>query len=275
MEPDSGPALVGPESFHVEVHGDGPPLLLIQGLGYAVWAWRGQIPALARRRRVIAFDNRGAGRSFKPPGPYSIELLADDAASVLRAHANEPAHVLGISMGGYVAQMLALRHPELVRSLVLGMTSAGGEGATPVPEETASIWLAHAGKPPEEYARATAWLSFAPGWPDEHRDEYEDILRARLEHPTPPDAWRAQFEACNVFFARSAPVEKLRVPTLVVHGDADRVVPVENGRVLARRIPGARYVELAGRGHVAFLEAPTEFNAVVESFLDDVERGSL
>jgi 3-oxoadipate enol-lactonase len=269
---DAGPAEAGPASFHVEVHGNGPPLVLVQGLGYAVWAWREQIPAFSRRRRTIAFDNRGAGRSFKPRGPYSIELLADDAATVLRAHADEPAHVLGISMGGYVAQTLALRHPELVRSLVLGMTSAGGPAAVPVPESTLSVWLEHAGKPPEEYARATAWLSFAPGWTDEQPDEYEEILRARLEYPTPPEAWRAQYDACNAFVERGAPVEEIRVPTLVVHGDADRVVPVENGRLLARRIPGARLVELRGRGHLAFLEGPEEFNAAVESFLDEVER---
>jgi pimeloyl-ACP methyl ester carboxylesterase len=272
MSVDAGPVETGPASFHVEVQGDGPPLLLIQGLGYAVWAWREQIPALSRRWRVIAFDNRGTGRSFKPPGPYSLEMLADDAAAVLHAHADEPAHVLGISLGGYVAITLALRHPELVRSLVLGMTSAGGADATPVPESTTSVWLANAGKTPEEYARATMWLSFAPGWSDEHPREYEELLRSRLEHPTPPECWRAQYDAGSEYVRRGAPVDEISVPTLVIHGDADRIVPVANGRVLARRLPEARLVELPGRGHLAFLEAPDEFNNAVVSFLEEVER---
>jgi pimeloyl-ACP methyl ester carboxylesterase len=257
----------GPVPLYVEEHGSGEPLVLVTGLGYAVWCWERQLPAFAARRRVVTLDNRGAGRSPKPPGPYSIEGMADDVAAVLDRLGIESAPVLGHSMGGYIAQELALRHPSRARSLVLVGTGPGGPRNLPVPEETLSQWLANAYLPPAEYARATMFLSFAPGWTDEHPFEYDHYLTARLEHPTPPEAWRAQFEAANAWIRAARPIEQISVPTLVVHGDADRVVPVENGRELARRIPGAELRELPGRGHVLILEEPDEFNRLVLDFL--------
>jgi pimeloyl-ACP methyl ester carboxylesterase len=275
-----GPATAGPSllrlpvaggHLHVEVHGDGSALLLIQGLGYATWAWRRQLPALSARWRAIAFDNRGAGRSAKPPGPYSIELLADDAAAVLDRLGAAPAHVLGLSMGGYVALTLALRRPELVRSLALAGTAAGGPGSLPVPQPTRDAWLAAAGLPPAEYARRTMHLSFAPGWTDVHPDEYEELLTARLEYPTPPECWAAQYAACERFLERGVPAEQIGVPALVWHGDADRVVPVENGRRLADRLPRAELVVWPGGGHLALIEDSDAFNAAVVGFLEGVE----
>src|SRR3712207_5936275 len=112
--------------------------------------------------------------------------MADDAAAVL---GGRRADVLGVSMGGYIAQTLALRRSELVRSLVLVSTAGGGRENVPVPESTLEQWLAAAPLAPEEYARRTMHLSFAPGWVKEHPEEYEQLLAARLEYPTPPQAW--------------------------------------------------------------------------------------
>ncbi len=204
-------------------------------------------------------------------GPSSIRQMADDAARVLVARKATPAHVVGISMGGYIAQTLALARPELVRSLVLLGTSCGGPDALPVPEDTLRQWLANAGRPPEEYARATMHLSFSPGWSDRNPERYEELLRARLEYPTPPEAWRAQYAAAEEFLADGVDAEQIAVPTLVLHGDQDRVVPIENGRALARRVPGARFGSLSGCGHVAQLENPTAFNDAVIGFAEAVE----
>jgi pimeloyl-ACP methyl ester carboxylesterase len=253
--------------LYVEEHGGGFPLLLIQGLGYAVWAWRHQLGPFSECLRTIAFDNRGAGRSFKPPGPYSIELLASDAAAVLVGRGIERAHVLGLSMGGFIAQTLALRRPELVERLVLVATSPGGPGSLPQPQATTDAWAAAAGLPPAEFARATAHLSFAPGWTDEHPGEYESLLASRLEFPTPPESWAAQYAACLAFDRDGVPIERIAAPTLVIRGDRDRIVDPRNSELIARRIPGARLETFAGCGHLTPLEAPTLFNATVLDFL--------
>jgi pimeloyl-ACP methyl ester carboxylesterase len=253
--------------LHVEERGEGPPLLLIAGLGYAVWCWTRNLDELAARHRTIAFDNRGSGRSPKPPGPYSIEELADDAAWVLESRRVERAHVLGHSMGGFVALTLAVRRPELVDRLVLVATSPGGPGRYPQPEETARAWAAARGLPPEEFARATWPCSWQRGWPEAHPDEYEALLRARLAFPTPPECWAAQYAACRAYDEAGVPVERVAAPTLVLHGDDDRVVDYRNGELLARRIPGARLETFAGHGHLLPLEDPSRFDAAVLEFL--------
>ncbi len=258
--------------LYVEEHGAGdPPLLLLQGLGYSMWAWRYQLPAFGSKRRTIAFDNRGTGRSSLEPGPFSMEQFAGDALSVLDALEVESAHVLGLSMGTFVAQLMALLAPGRVRSLVLVGGSPGGLEHTPLPAETLEAWLANSQLPPTEFVRQTMHLSFSPGWSESHPELYEELVEARLHHPTPPECWQAQFAAAGRFLQDGAPVEQIGVPTLVVHGDADRVVPVSNGRLLARRIPGAELVVLPGRGHVVHLESPDELNRLVENFLARVE----
>ncbi len=250
--------------LYTEEHGKGHPLLLLSGLGYASWSWQRQIPAWSRSCRLVVVDNRGTGRSPKPPGPYSIEQLADDAAEML---AGRRAHVAGFSMGGYIAQTLALRHRHLVERLVLVCTGTGGPDYGRLPEETRAAWEANADRAPADFARNTMPFSFAPGWTGEHPDEFESLLRDRLEYPTPPECWRAQFDACNRFTQQHTPVVEIAAPTLVVHGDADRIVPYENGVELARRIPGSRFEAFPGGGHLLFLESPERFNPLVEEFL--------
>ncbi len=268
---DRGAPLI---DLHVEEHGDGSPLLLIQGLGWSKWGSRAQIPYYAERRRVISFDNRGTGLSPKPSGPYSIEELADDAASVLDERGLGGADVYGHSMGGFIALALALRRPELVRSLVLVGTGAGGLGYEPMPAETLETWFSVVGLPLEEAIRHTFPTGFSPGWIEQHPAEYAEWLAARLDPPTPPECWRAQYEAATRYLAEEAPIERIDVPALVVHGDEDRVVTVANGRALADRLPNAELVVLRGQGHVPMLEEPAEFSELVCDFLDRIGTDS-
>ena len=250
--------------LHVEEHGDGEPLLLIEGLGQGSWAWSRQVPVFSERFRTITYDTRGTGRSPVPPEPYGVRDLAEDAADIL---AGRPAHVVGFSMGGYVALTLALAHPGLVRSLVLTGTGAGGPSRVHRPEHVREAFRAAFGLPAEEFGRATMPYTFSPGWPDAEPERYEEILAARLEHPTPDETIVTHVEACYAFYNGNCAVEQISNRTLVLHGDADLIVPVENGRMLAARLPNATYVELPGKGHNVMLEDPDTFNRIVLDFL--------
>jgi len=260
-------------SLHVEEVGAGDvPVLLIQGLGHSHAGWRFQLEAFGAKRRTIAFDNRGTGRSSKEPGPYSMEQFADDAVAVLDALGVESAHVVGLSMGGFVAQLVGLRAPERVVSLVLVGTSPGGDEHVPVPPATLDEWTSNAHLAPEEFARRTMHLSYSEGWVEAHPELVEELIAARVEHPTPPECWRAQFAATGPFLVAGVPVEEISAPVLVVHDAADRVVPFVNGLLLARRIPGAELAVVPGCGHAVPLEVPGEFNSLVEAFFERVER---
>jgi pimeloyl-ACP methyl ester carboxylesterase len=252
------------QRLYVEEHGEGEPLLLIEGLGQSMWAWREQVPFFADHFRTIAFDTRGTGRSGVPDEPYGIDDLAEDAADVL---AGRSANVVGLSMGGYVALTLALSRPELVHSLVLVGTGAGGPDRVPRPEDVRDAYTAAIGLPFDEYGRRTMPFTFSPGWTERNAERFEEILSARGEHPTPDETLDAHLQACYGFYSRGCEVERIDAPALVLHGDADVIVPVENGRMLAARLPNARYVELPGRGHNVQLEDPETINHLVLEFL--------
>jgi pimeloyl-ACP methyl ester carboxylesterase len=252
-------------TLHVEEHGNGETLLLHQGLGQASWAWRYQVPAFAERFRTIVFDTRGTGRSLVPDDGYTIDDLAEDAAAILDGRV---AHVVGFSMGGYVALTLALAHPHLIRSLILSGTGAGGLDRVPRPDHVREAFEKARTLQPEEQRRATLPLTVSPGWPQANAERFEEIIAASLEHPTPLATIDAHTAACYGYYDEHHDVERIGVPALVIHGSEDLIVPVENGRALARRLPSGRYVELEGRGHNVMLEDPETFNALVLGFLE-------
>jgi len=258
-------------ALHVETVGLGPPVLLIPGLGYASWCWREQAP-LADGWQLWKIDPRGAGRSPKPEGPYTIAGMAEDIAATIGDQG--PFHVVGHSLGGYLAMILAMEHPDLVRSLLLIGTTSGGPGHTPLPEATREAWMREAGKSPFEYARATMHLSFSPGWADRHPDEYGRWLQERLEFPTPPEAWAAQYEAGTAYLAKGIEVERLKIRTLIVHGREDRILPIENGIELSGRISTSRLIQIEGLGHLVQMERPDIFNPIVTAFWWGIEAGS-
>ena len=175
-------------------------------------------------------------------------------------------------MGGYTALTLALARPELVRSLVLAGTGAGGPDRVPRPQDVRDAYAAAIGLPYEDYGRTTMPMTFSPGWTERNPERFEEILAAREEYPTPDVTLDAHLQACYGFYNRGCEVERIDAPALVLHGDADLVVPVENGRLLASRLPNARYVELPGRGHNLQLEDPATFNSLVLESLADWTR---
>jgi 3-oxoadipate enol-lactonase len=249
----------------VSEHGDGEDVLFIPGLGYASWCWRYQIEPISHVARVLLMDNRGAGRSDKPPGPYSIAQMADDAYHVLRQRAAGPAHVVGASMGGYIALTLALRHPDAVASLVLLATTSGGNGSRPVPTRTQKAWAAAVPLGTVGFAQATMPLSFAPGWPEQHPEQFDELMALRLQAPTPIASWRAQYHASAAFLVHGLPSGPIKHPAVIVHGTEDRVVPYQNAAHLGRRLPQASVVTLDGTGHLCWIERAETVNDIIRT----------
>ena len=252
--------------LHLEGSRTGQAVLMLHGLGYASWAAHQLRIAIDEDLSLWSLDNRGTGRSTRGLADLSIELLAEDTASAIEA-LGRPAIVVGYSMGGYIAQLLALSRPDLVTQLVLLGTSPGGPRAVPVPAQTLKVWLDAADQPPEEYARRTMPLSFSEGWPQSHSEEYEKVIQARLTYPTPGEIWREQYRACERFLQTGAQTAQISVPTLVIHGGADRVLPPANGRAIARMLPTAPYRELPDAGHLLHLEQPDIIAAEVRRFV--------
>jgi len=225
--------------------GEGAPLLLIMGLGWTSQMWYRSRPVLAAQFRTIAFDNRGVGQSDVPPGPYPIALMASDAAAVLDAAGVERAHVCGMSMGGMIAQEFALQYPQRVRSLILGCTAPGGPNAAQAEREVIQLLLAPRGNP-EEMAKAITPYIYDPGTPDARKEE--DLAVRRPWFPT-AEGYLAQLQGIMAWEAYSR-LPQIAAPTLVIHGESDRLVPPENGRLIAARIPSAELVLIPHASHI-------------------------
>src|SRR4051794_34809070 len=179
-------------TLHWESAGSGEPVLMIMGLGLSGGAWWRTVPVLSRSLRVITFDNRGVGRSRSLVHSYTTEAMADDAISVLDAAGLERAHVYGFSLGGMVAQQLALRHPGRVRSLVLGATHAGGPQAVAPDAEALEFFALRPGMRPEDAARASVPFNYGERCRRDHPERIAEDIRRRLEHPFPEQAYSAQ-----------------------------------------------------------------------------------
>ena len=256
----------GNVELNYEVHGDGEPLLLLQGLGYGIWGWWKQIGDLSRDHRLIVFDNRGVGGSSKVTEPYTVDDMADDAAAVLDAAGADSAYVAGISLGGLIAQSLAARYPDKVRRLVLISTTHGGPEAVPVPPETAAIML-DPGEDltPEQKIRRNMPPAFRPGWVEAHPDEFDEIVALRVGNIPPWDAYVAQATAGGTADTTGL-IGKIGAPTLIVHGTEDRVVPFGNAELLASKIAGAKVEVLSGAGHVVMIEEPDRLHGLIRGF---------
>lgn len=274
-------------NVYYEIHGKGTPLLLIEGLGYASWMWFKQLPAFSKKHTVVAFDNRGVGRTDKPDGAYSIQMMADDGAALLQALDIRSADVLGVSMGGFIAQELALRYPRIVKKLVLVSTSSGfrkeifkgfemwndfmtlwGFNSTLFDKGDIQSVPPTVTVPEEAMIREGLSKAFTKEYLLSNKDDMDKIVKLQMEFPQPPYAWQRQFEAGMNFNADDR-ISDIRNATLVVAGREDSIVlPIES-RKLAEKIPNARYVELEYSGHLLFIKEADKFNKIVLDFLEE------
>ena len=254
---------VGDHELFYERSGAGDPLLLIMGMSGTHLSW-GE-PFLETLRRdfdVVIYDHRGIGNSSPAPAGYSIADLADDAAGLLDALGWERADVVGISMGGMVAQELALRHPERVRTLTLGCTFAGGAGASLTSPEVLGRLQQSWATGDREQALRTAWeVNVSRRFAGE-QDQFAEFRRLAIELPASLPAIMAQMQAIGGHDT-SARLGQIAAPTLVIHGTEDEMLPVANAKLIAEGIPDARLEIFDGVGHLFFWEEPERSAALV------------
>jgi pimeloyl-ACP methyl ester carboxylesterase len=251
--------------IYYEIHGKGEPLILIMGLRRNVEWWYRQVPDLSKYFKVLIFDNRGSGRTEKPVMDYSIRLFADDTAGLMEAHDIKKAHILGVSMGGYIAQELTINYPERVRSLILGCTSAGGKRAVLMSPERLKKFTANEGLSPEQILQKDMDIYFSDKFVQENPERIKEFIEISLRYYQPPDAFMRQFNAC----LRHDTVNRLNqitVPTLIASGDDDPLIPPENSRILKEIIPHSELILFPGRRHCFFLEGAERFNRMAINF---------
>jgi len=247
---------VGDIDLDVERSGSGPPLLAIMGMSGTALHWGEPfLQALGERFEVIAYDHRGVGASTRLTGAVTIEQLARDAAGLLDALEIERAHVLGISMGGMIAQELALARPSLALTLTLGCTYCGGPGSALAGPEVIGRLAAAMRSGDRARAIRTAWeIDVSPDFAGD-AEAWARFAAIAERRAVAVPVIRAQLEAIAAHDTQSR-LPGLRMPTLVIHGTQDLMLPVANGRLIASLIPGARLEILDGVGHLFFWERP-------------------
>jgi 3-oxoadipate enol-lactonase len=245
----------GDTKLHWESRGQGPAVLLVAGQRMTTTSWWATITVLARTFRVIALDNRDTGRSDRVAWPYTVTNMAEDAVAVLDAAQEQHAHVYGISLGGMVAQEMALRHADRVDALVLGATSAGGGGAV-LPGPLPMTYFARAGTMgPEEAEWAAVPYTYGETTRRLHADRIAENIAHQITTPTDALAFVHQTAAVAAHNAFDR-LADITAPTLVVHGEQDVVVPAANGVLLAEGIPGAQLRLWPRAGHLYIVDEP-------------------
>jgi 3-oxoadipate enol-lactonase len=244
--------------------GKGELLLMIMGMAYASAMWNRIRPLLNVSFQTIAFDNRGIGHSDVPPGPYPIPLMASDAVAVLDAANIESAHVFGVSMGGMIAQEFALQNPNRVRSLILGCTTVGGEDWVHPEPAVLEILESSADLTPEQLHKAIRPYIYDPGTAEARIDEDFAI---RLKWLPTPAGHLAQLQGIMMWGGSYNRLSQITQPTLVIHGETDKLVLPENGKMIAERIKGAKLVMLPHASHVFMTDQTEATHRAIEGFL--------
>jgi pimeloyl-ACP methyl ester carboxylesterase len=261
-------AKVGDINLYYEIHGDGEPLLLIMGYGSNCGHWFVIRDRLAKEHQLIMFDNRGTGRSDKPDIPYTSEMMTGDITGLLDAIGIGATNVFGVSMGGMIAQEFVLNYPQRVKKLVLGCTSCGGPNAAgSTPEATAFLFDPERARlSNEEKAYSTIPWLWNKDFIDKHPEAVKRYVVTTTEHPTPPHAYICQGNFIMTFNSYDR-LQEIKAPTLVICGDQDRLIPYENSRILASRIPGSELVILENAGHGFISDSADESSKVILQFL--------
>jgi len=248
--------------------GTGEALVLVPGFASGAWSWEWQLQYLSEGFRVIVLDPRGISNS-KGLGnkTLSIELIADDIAGLLNSLRITSAHMLGVSFGGFVAQEFALKYPDRLNKLVLASTSFGGPNHVSPSLKVLGAFASTEGLNSSERIRQYLSMSFSPDFVASNPETVEEFCRLREENFVPERVYLGQLHSAFAFDAESR-LGEIRAETLVITGDIDTIVPIQNSRNLAAAIPNTEFVIIEGGSHMAFVERAEHFNSIVRDFLD-------
>ena len=255
--------------LYYEIHGEGKPLVLISGLGYSSWQWHKMVPLLAEHFQVIAFDNRGVGQSDKPAGPYTAQMLAQDTVGLLDALKIEKAIIAGHSMGGFIAQALALDFPQRVEKLILCSTNFGGPNHVPVTPEAMKVLTDVSSAALTRFKNGLA-VSTAPGWSEKNSAMIEEWIQWRVANPIEPVHYQAQMAIGLSLMPEAAAFEnklsRINVPTLILFGAHDKVVPPANADLLSKKIAGSTVLIFPDAGHFFPIEIAEAASRAITDF---------
>jgi pimeloyl-ACP methyl ester carboxylesterase len=251
------------------LQGSGEPLVMIHGAQGDQSMFAGFVPAFSGQFQVLTFDQRGSGLSEKPDMEYSMAMLADDTAALMEYVGFTSAHVIGVSMGGMIAQEFALRHPRKVRSLVLGCTTPGGPKAVSLGGQ--ALTNAYSTKPmsAEERGKALAEAAFTKGYIDKHPEIIPAMIESRRQRPIDSVALAHRMKAAYAHDTYDR-LSHITCPTLVITGKDDVLISWENSRMLAERIPNAKLVLLEPAGHCFWMEQPQQSHEAIAKFFSSV-----
>jgi len=255
-------------NINYEVYGEGFPCVMIMGTALCLKVWDAPlIDELSKKFKTVLFDNRGSGQTDIPDGEYTIKMMADDTAGLMDALSIEKAHVIGVSMGGMIAQELVLNYPEKVEKLVLWGANCGGRRTIPPTLAAFKFYLgAIEGLTPERMAKATIPLLLTPDFMKNNPDYVEDKIQRILKGTIPFSSYARQLKAM-ISLNTYRRLKNINTPTLILQGKKDIVVPPENGEILAEQIPGAKLVIFEKSGHAIYPHEPELFLNTLLEFL--------
>jgi len=255
-------------NMYYEIHGNGYPFLLIRGLSSDVYRWPPDfVKETSQFFRVILFDNRGAGRTDKPDIEYSINMMADDTVGLMKLLGIERANVLGFSMGGAIAQEIAINYPERVEKLILCGAGCGGTKSVPISNETRSVLTSNReGLSPEEALRETLPILFPENFIKNNEVKIEEFVKRATLAPIPPYSYRRQLAAALAFDSYDR-LKNINTPTLAISGKEDILVPPQNSEILVENIKGAKIRLIENVGHDMFSQEPLLVAKIVLEFL--------
>lgn len=234
--------------------GSGPAVVMITGLGGRLQIWEPLAAQMKQDYTVIRLDNRGMGSSGDLAGPYSVDIMGKDAADLMAALGYERYYVVGLSLGSFAAQALALQFPERVERLVLIGSSAGGTAHTVADGEVMAFWQTMGTMSPEDRALKGLSLSLHPSWREKNADTFQLWVIDSASHQAPPMSVQRQFMAAMAY-NHAERAKEIKTPTLVLHGDGDRIVPVANAHTLHKLIPNSTLTILKDSGHIPIIDA--------------------